>query len=93
MWVWRRGSHPTPIVPGELRLRPRPNSPVNRHPLPALTIVLALAAAAMLAFPASGLAVSQSPPKSVVGSGTINVPVLVGATLPERWRAHHRAAE
>jgi lipoprotein-anchoring transpeptidase ErfK/SrfK len=49
---------------------------MSRYPILALTVILALTAAAVLAFPSSGLAVSQSPPRSVVGSGTINVPVL-----------------
>lgn len=39
-------------------------------------------AAVLLAFPASALAVSQSPPKPVVGTGTIRVPQLVVRAAP-----------
>jgi lipoprotein-anchoring transpeptidase ErfK/SrfK len=46
-------------------------------------VVKALAVAvAALAFPTAALAVSQSPPKQVVGSGTINVPVLAVRNVP-----------
>ncbi len=37
---------------------------------------------AALAFPTAALAVSQSPPKQVVGSGTINVPMLSVRSAP-----------
>lgn len=43
---------------------------------------LLIAAAAALAFPTAALAVSQSPPKPVVGSGTINVPTLLVRSAP-----------
>jgi len=40
------------------------------------------AAAAAFVFPTAALAVSQSPPKQVVGSGTINVPMLSVRSAP-----------
>lgn len=43
--------------------------------------LLAIALVA-LTFPAAGLAVSQSPPRSVIGSGTINVPMLTVRSAP-----------
>jgi lipoprotein-anchoring transpeptidase ErfK/SrfK len=43
---------------------------------------LAVVATAFLVFPGSGLAVSQSPPKAVVGAGTIDVPQLVVHRAP-----------
>jgi lipoprotein-anchoring transpeptidase ErfK/SrfK len=58
---------------------------MNRYPhlvLKALAVV-----AAALAFPTAALAVSQSPPKQVVGSGTINVPMLSVRNAPSA-RAH-----
>ena len=53
---------------------------MNRHPDTVLKLVVAAAAA--LAFPTAALAVSQSPPKPVVGSGTINVPTLSVRSAP-----------
>ena len=43
---------------------------------------LLVVAVAALAFPAAALAVTQSPPKQVVGSGTINVPMLAVRSAP-----------
>ena len=39
--------------------------------------------AAALAFPGAALAVSQTPPKPVVGAGTINVPQLLVRKAPD----------
>jgi len=43
---------------------------------------LLAAAVAALAFPTAALAVSQSPPKPVIGSGTIDVPTLLVRNAP-----------
>ena len=43
---------------------------------------LLVVAVAALAFPTAALAVSQSPPKPVVGAGTINVPTLLVRSTP-----------
>lgn len=43
---------------------------------------LLIAAIAALVVPATSLAVSQSPPKSVIGAGTINVPTLAVRSAP-----------
>ena len=45
-------------------------------------IKLLIAAVAVLAFPTAALAVSQAPPKPVVGAGTINVPLLSVRSAP-----------
>ena len=57
-------------------------------PYPLTALKLLVAAIAVLAFPAAALsvgqstAVSQSPPKAVVGSGSINVPMLLVRKAP-----------
>ena len=53
---------------------------MTRYPHTAFKLLIAAAAA--LAFPTAALAVSQSPPKQVVGSGTINVPMLSVRSAP-----------
>jgi lipoprotein-anchoring transpeptidase ErfK/SrfK len=53
---------------------------MSRSPHALLKLLVAVVAA--LAFPTVALAVSQSPPKSVVGSGTINVPTLSIRSAP-----------
>ena len=53
---------------------------MNRYPHTVLKLVAAAIAA--LAFPTAALAVSQSPPKAVVGTGTINVPMLSVRSAP-----------
>ena len=50
---------------------------------PALVLKLLAAAAAMLVFPTAALAVSQAPPKQVVGAGTINVKSLLVRKAPD----------
>ena len=45
------------------------------------TVMLCIAAAMLIAPSTSG-AVSQSPPKSVIGSGTINIPMLPVRSRP-----------
>ena len=58
------------------------------NPYPRTALKLLVAAIAALAFPAAALsvgqsaAVSQSPPKAVVGAGSINVPVLLVRKAP-----------
>ena len=47
-----------------------------------IMLKVTVAAVAALAFPTAALAVSQSPPKPVVGSGTINVPTLLVRNAP-----------
>ncbi len=54
---------------------------MNRLSLTLLKLAVATAAA-LLVVPATALAVSQSPPKPVVGAGTINVPTLVVRSAP-----------
>ena len=59
--------------------------PMSRYPQTVLkqtVLKLLVAAVAVLAFPTAALAVSQSPPKQVVGSGTINVPMLSVRSAP-----------
>jgi lipoprotein-anchoring transpeptidase ErfK/SrfK len=46
------------------------------------TLKLVLAITALLAFPASAHAVSQAPPKPVVGTGTIRIPLLLVRKAP-----------
>ena len=59
---------------------------MNRYPLTLLKLLVA--GIAVLAFPAAALSVgqsttvSQSPPRAVVGAGTINVPVLLVRKAP-----------
>jgi lipoprotein-anchoring transpeptidase ErfK/SrfK len=53
---------------------------MNRYPH--IVLKLLVAAVAALAFPTVALAVSQSPPKHVVGSGTINVAMLSVRSAP-----------
>ena len=48
-----------------------------------LVLKLLVAAVAVLAFPTAALAVSQAPPKQVVGAGTIHVPSLLVRKLPD----------
>ncbi len=50
---------------------------------PSLVLKLLAAAVAVLAFPTAALAVSQSPPKPVVGAGTINVVSLLVRNAPD----------
>jgi lipoprotein-anchoring transpeptidase ErfK/SrfK len=50
---------------------------------PAHVQKLLAAAATVLVFPGAALAVGQSPPKAVVGAGTINVPTLLVRTAPD----------
>jgi lipoprotein-anchoring transpeptidase ErfK/SrfK len=52
------------------------------HTLKRRTLQFAVAGIAVLAFPAGALAVSQSPPKPVVGAGMINVPQLLVRKAP-----------
>jgi lipoprotein-anchoring transpeptidase ErfK/SrfK len=58
------------------------------NPYPRTALKLLVAAIAVLAFPAAALSVgqsttvSQSPPKAVVGAGTINVPMLLVRKAP-----------
>jgi lipoprotein-anchoring transpeptidase ErfK/SrfK len=54
--------------------------PMKRSPH--ICLKLLVTTAAVLAFPTVALAVSQSPPKPVVGSGTINVPTLSIRSAP-----------
>lgn len=56
------------------------NTPMSRYPHTVLKLVAAVGVA--LVFPTAALAVSQSPPKPVVGSGTINVPLLSVRNAP-----------
>ena len=49
---------------------------------PAVVPKLLAAVVVALAFPGAALAVSQSPPKPVVGAGTINVPLLAVRSAP-----------
>ena len=53
---------------------------MNRYSLPVLKLLVAAVAA--LALPTAALAVSQAPPKDVVGAGTINVPTLAVRSAP-----------
>ena len=55
---------------------------MNRYAHTVLKLLAVVAAA--LAFPTAALAVSQSPPKQVIGSGTINVPMLSVRSCAER---------
>ena len=51
----------------------------------AIKILIATSIAAIaLLLPTSGLAVSQTPPKAVVGAGTINVPTLAVRSAPKK---------
>jgi lipoprotein-anchoring transpeptidase ErfK/SrfK len=52
------------------------------HTISRGSLQFAVAAIAVLAFPAGALAVSQPPPKPVVGAGMINVPQLLVRTTP-----------
>lgn len=60
-------------------------NPMTRHitRLVKLLIVTSVAGAALLA-PTSGLAVITTPPKPVVGAGTINVPMLAVRSAPNK---------
>jgi lipoprotein-anchoring transpeptidase ErfK/SrfK len=53
---------------------------MDRYPLTMLKLLAAACVA--LAFPTAALAVSQSPPKPVVGAGTINVQTLLVRSAP-----------
>ena len=53
---------------------------MNRYP--SFVLKLLVAAIAVLVFPAASLAVSQSPPRAVVGTGTINVVSLAVHKTP-----------
>ncbi len=53
---------------------------MNRYPHTVLKLLAVVAAA--LTFPTAALAVSQSPPKQLIGSGTINVPMLSVRSAP-----------
>lgn len=58
---------------------------MNRYPqtvLDSAALKLLVVAAAALLFPTAAFAVSQSPPKPVIGSGTINVPTLSVRSAP-----------
>jgi lipoprotein-anchoring transpeptidase ErfK/SrfK len=50
---------------------------------PTLVLKLLVAAVAVLVFPTAALAVSQAPPKQVVGAGTINVSSLLVRKAPD----------
>jgi lipoprotein-anchoring transpeptidase ErfK/SrfK len=56
---------------------------MTTHATRPLKLVAVLGFVAALAFPASSFAVSQSPPKPVVGAGTINVPKLLVRKAPK----------
>jgi lipoprotein-anchoring transpeptidase ErfK/SrfK len=55
---------------------------ISMNGYPHTVLKLLVAAVVALAFPTAALAVSQSPPKPVIGSGTINVPTLLVRSAP-----------
>lgn len=60
-------------------------NPMTRHPSRLLKLLVATAVAMVaLLVPTSGLAVSQAPPRAVVGAGTINVPMLAVRSAPNK---------
>ena len=58
---------------------------MTKHPARLLKLLIAATVAVVaLLVPTSGLAVSQAPPKTVVGAGTINVPMLAVRSAPNK---------
>lgn len=60
-------------------------NPMTGQPARLLKLLIATAVFVVaLLVPTSGLAVSQSPPKAVIGAGTINVPMLAVRSAPNK---------